>query len=123
LDSSDAVGGTVYARTVRGNSLEQRLDEPRLVTDSAVAEHLCAHAGFERLLNPLHPRVGRTVRVDLRSESGLPRFNVVQERVACEPGSHEDERLSDLDHAQLREDLVKVNGTGVSRREHLAMTG
>src|SRR5438093_538299 len=116
-------GGSVCARSVRRNGLEQRLDEPRLVTDSAVAEHLCAHAGFERLLNPLHPRVGRTVRVDFRSESGLPRFDVVQERVACEPGSHEDERLSDLHHASLREDLVTVNGPGVSRREHLAVTG
>src|SRR5438309_3175641 len=48
--------GSVRARLVRRNRLKQLLDEPRLVTDPTVSEDLCAHAGFERLLNPLHPR-------------------------------------------------------------------
>src|SRR3989442_1149662 len=116
-------GGTVCARPVRGDGLQQRLDEPRFVTDPAVAEHLRADARFERLLNPLPPWVRRTVRVDFRGQGRLPRFDVLQERVAREAGSHEDQRLSDFHDAQLREDLVKVDGTGVARREHLAVPG
>src|SRR3989454_9076032 len=123
LDRSRNFGGSVRARPIRRNRLQQLLDDPRLVPDPAVSEDLCANTRFERLLNSLHPGLSRAVRMDFRNEGWLPRFQVLQERVPCEPRSDEDERFADFRGAKLREDLVKVDGTGVSRREHLAVPG
>ena len=55
LDGFGDLGRSVCARPVRRDRLEQRLDQPRLVPDPAVSEHLRADAGLERLLDPLHP--------------------------------------------------------------------
>src|SRR2546427_459861 len=123
LDRYRNFGGSVRARPIRRNRLQQLLDEPRLVPDPAVSEDLCANTRFERLLNSLHPGVSRAVRMDFRNEGWLPRLQGFQERVPREPRSDEDERFADFRGAKLREDLVKVDGTGVSRREHLAVPG
>src|SRR5438093_2278387 len=123
LDRFRDSGGSVRARPIRRDRRQQLLDEPRLVPDPAVSEDLCANTRFERLLNSLHPGLSRAMRMDFRNEGWLPRFQVFQEGVPCEPRSDEDERFADFRGAKLREDLVKVDGTGVSRREHLAMPG
>src|SRR6266581_4288798 len=99
LDRFRNFGGSVRARPIRRNRLQQLLDEPRLVPDPAVSEDLCANTRFERLLNSLHPGLSRAVRMDFRNEGWLPRFQVLQERVPCEPRSDEDERF--LDPPQL----------------------
>src|SRR2546422_879168 len=122
LDGFGDLGRPVCARPVRRDRLQQRLDQPRLVSDPAIPEHLRADARLERLLDPLHPGAGRAMRVDFRSEGWLPGFQVVEEGVAREPGSDEDERLPDFRRAQLREDLVEVRGPRVSGWKHLAVT-
>src|SRR6266571_1106269 len=96
LDRFRNFGGSVRARPIRRNRLQQLLDEPRLVPDPAVSEDLCANTRFERLLNSLHPGLSRAVRMDFRNEGWLPRFQVLQERVPCEPRSDEDERFADF---------------------------
>src|SRR2546422_5915115 len=65
-------GGTVCAKPVSGDGLQERLDEPRFLTDPAVAEHLGAYAWFERLLHTLPPGRRRNERLDLRSQGKRP---------------------------------------------------
>src|SRR5256885_8427236 len=45
---------SVGVGTVRRERLQQFLDERRLVSDAALAEHLRTDAGLQRFLNPLH---------------------------------------------------------------------
>ncbi len=111
----------VRARPIRRDRFEEPLDEPRLVADPALPEHLCADAGLQRLVDPVHPRVGCAVAVDLRRKRGVTGLEILQERFPREPRPHDDEGFADCGHPELREDVIEKGGAGVPRGKHLPM--
>src|SRR3989475_3697864 len=74
LDRFRNFGGSVRARPIRRNRLQQLLDEARLLPDPTVSEHRCAHPRFECLPNSLHPGLSRAVRMDFRNAGWLARL-------------------------------------------------
>src|SRR3989442_559500 len=101
VDGLADLRGTVRARVVRRNRFEEPLDESRLVADPTISEDLRADAGLQRLVDPLHPRVGRAMAVDLRRQAGVTGFPKLEESVPAEPPPNQYERPSYPDHPEL----------------------